>query len=170
MSFHVSLVFCISGLLFYVSLVYMLCLVFPDYHFMFRRFTCFALSFRIIILYFSGVLLVRVIISYFADLHVLPCLSEFQLKFTVSPEFVISCIICVLLYTMIVNNCTIVSFNLHFPFALVVYCRSLFVLLSFFFWPLCYLFFFELRILITRGIFKLFLLYTVTLLLCVNER
>jgi hypothetical protein len=28
-------------------------------------------------------------------------------------------------------------------------CRSLFVLLSFFFWPLCVLFFFNLRILIT---------------------
>ena len=30
-----------------------------------------------------------------------------------------------------------------------MFCRSLFVLLSFFFWPLCGLFFFELRILIT---------------------
>jgi hypothetical protein len=31
----------------------------------------------------------------------------------------------------------------------VVFCRSLFVLLSFFFWPLCCLSFFDLRILIT---------------------
>ena len=31
----------------------------------------------------------------------------------------------------------------------VVFCRSLFVLLSFFFWPLCFLSFFDLRILIT---------------------
>jgi hypothetical protein len=31
----------------------------------------------------------------------------------------------------------------------VVFCRSLFVLLSFFIWSLCYLFFFDLRILIT---------------------
>ena len=30
-----------------------------------------------------------------------------------------------------------------------MFCRSLFVLLSFFFWPLCCLFFFDLRILIT---------------------
>ena len=32
---------------------------------------------------------------------------------------------------------------------LCVFCRSLFVLLSFFFWPLCCLFFFDIRILIT---------------------
>ena len=31
----------------------------------------------------------------------------------------------------------------------VMFCRSLFVPLSFFLWPLCYLFFFDLRILIT---------------------
>jgi hypothetical protein len=30
-----------------------------------------------------------------------------------------------------------------------MFCRSLFILLYFFFWPLCWLFFFELRILIT---------------------
>jgi hypothetical protein len=41
----------------------------------------------------------------------------------------------------------------------VMFCRSLFVLLSFFLWPLCCLFFFDLRIRITPfGIFKLFLL------------
>jgi len=35
----------------------------------------------------------------------------------------------------------------------VMFCRSLFVFLSFFFWPLCCLFFFDLRILIIkRGI------------------
>jgi hypothetical protein len=40
----------------------------------------------------------------------------------------------------------------------VMFCRSLFVLLYFFFWPLCCLFFFDLRILVTPfGIFKLFL-------------
>ena len=39
-----------------------------------------------------------------------------------------------------------------------MFCRSLFVLLYFFFWPLCCLFFFDIRILITSfGIFKLFL-------------
>jgi hypothetical protein len=39
-------------------------------------------------------------------------------------------------------------------------CRSMFVLLSFFFWPLCFLSFFDLRIKKTYypfGIFKLFL-------------
>ena len=40
----------------------------------------------------------------------------------------------------------------------VVFCRSLFVFLYFFFWPLCCLFFFDIRILITPfGIFKFFL-------------
>jgi len=42
-------------------------------------------------------------------------------------------------------------------FCMMIY-RSLFVLLYFFFWPLCYLFFFDLRIMITPfGIFKLLL-------------
>ena len=36
-----------------------------------------------------------------------------------------------------------------FLFFCVMLCRSLFVFLSFFFWPLCCLFFFELRLLIT---------------------
>ena len=40
---------------------------------------------------------------------------------------------------------------------LCMFCRSLFVLLDFFFWPLCCLFFFDIRILITFGISKLFL-------------
>jgi len=41
-----------------------------------------------------------------------------------------------------------------------IFCRSLFVLLSFFFWPMCFLSFY-LRILITLlGIFKLFLFCT----------
>jgi hypothetical protein len=41
----------------------------------------------------------------------------------------------------------------------VVFGRSLFVLLSFFSWPLCFLFSFDLRLLITPfGIFKLFLM------------
>jgi hypothetical protein len=40
----------------------------------------------------------------------------------------------------------------------VMFCRSLFVLLSFVFWPLCCLFVFDLRILVTPfGIFNLFL-------------
>jgi hypothetical protein len=39
---------------------------------------------------------------------------------------------------------------------LCIFCSSLFVLLSFFFWSLCCLFFFDLRILI--GIFKLFMI------------
>jgi len=34
----------------------------------------------------------------------------------------------------------------------VVFCRSLFVLFSFFFWPLCCLFFFDLQILITPSV------------------
>jgi hypothetical protein len=39
-----------------------------------------------------------------------------------------------------------------------MFCRSLFVVLYFFFWPLCCLFFFDIRILITPfGIFKFFL-------------
>ena len=38
-----------------------------------------------------------------------------------------------------------------------MFCRSLFVLLSFFFWPLCFLSFSDLRILINPfGVFKLF--------------
>ena len=46
----------------------------------------------------------------------------------------------------------------------VLLCRSLFVLLSFFFWPLCCLSFFDLRILINYpfGIFELFLNMTET--------
>ena len=46
----------------------------------------------------------------------------------------------------------------------VLFCRSLFVLLSFFFWPLCCLSFFDLRILINYhfGIFELFLNMTET--------
>ena len=38
-----------------------------------------------------------------------------------------------------------------------MFCRSLFVLLYFFFWPLCCLFLFDIRILLPFGIFKLFL-------------
>ena len=41
-----------------------------------------------------------------------------------------------------------VDFHLR-PHVEAVRCRSLFVLLSFFFWPLCCLFFFNIRILIT---------------------
>ena len=40
-----------------------------------------------------------------------------------------------------------------------MFCRSLFVLLSSLFWSLCCLFFFDLQILITFGIFKLFFYY-----------
>jgi hypothetical protein len=40
------------------------------------------------------------------------------------------------------------SFCLIFSF-MCMFCRSLFVLLSFFFWPMCCLFVFDLRILIT---------------------
>ena len=51
--------------------------------------------------------------------------------------------------------------GVHVTRSLVLYvcfCRSLFVLLYFFFWPLCCLFFFDIRILIAPfGIFKLFL-------------
>jgi hypothetical protein len=44
-------------------------------------------------------------------------------------------------------------------FFYIMFCRSLFVILYFFFWPLCCLLFFDLRILITHsfGISKLFL-------------
>jgi hypothetical protein len=40
-----------------------------------------------------------------------------------------------------------------------MFCRSLFVLLSSLFWSLCCLFFFDLQILITFGIFRLFFYY-----------
>jgi hypothetical protein len=46
-----------------------------------------------------------------------------------------------------------------------MFCRSLFVLLSSLFWSLCCLFFFDLQILITFGIFKLFLWWTSTICL-----
>jgi hypothetical protein len=42
----------------------------------------------------------------------------------------------------------------------VLFCRSLFVLLSFLFWPLCCLFFFDLRILITPLVLSNFLVIT----------
>ena len=49
------------------------------------------------------------------------------------------------------------SRNSSFNF-MCMFCRSLFVLLYFFYWPLCCLFFFDLRILIAPfGVFKLFL-------------
>ena len=50
-----------------------------------------------------------------------------------------------------------------------MFCRSLFVLLSFFFWPLCCLFFFDIRILITPfGIFKLFFFVVGFVCMCVR--
>ena len=50
------------------------------------------------------------------------------------------------------------GFKLGSCYSMFMFCRSLFVLLYFFFWPLCCLFFSDIQILITHfGIFKLFL-------------
>ena len=51
-----------------------------------------------------------------------------------------------LVFLQILNNGVRVTRSLVFC---VIFCRSLFVLMYFFSWPLCYLFFFDLRILIT---------------------